>query len=195
MASLLADPILEYTRKGIEPHPVGNSSDKAAPHGVYRCSGNDRWCAISVSTEKEWEGFKRALGKPNWASEERFSTAQLRLQNVEYLDELIQEWTVQRPAEEVMKILQRERVPAGVVQNAADLASDPQLKARGFFVELEHTLMGKTTGDASPIRLSENPAEYKRAAPEPGQDNEYVFHDLLGLSRDQINGLKEKGVI
>jgi crotonobetainyl-CoA:carnitine CoA-transferase CaiB-like acyl-CoA transferase len=194
MTSLLADPVLEYTKRGIESF-VGNASLRSAPNGVYRCSGNDRWCAISVTTEKQWKGFKRALGNPGWAKEERFATMKNRLQNVKALDSLIQGWSVLRPAEEVMKILQKQGVPAGVVQNAADLASDPQLRDRGFFIELEHQVLGKTITDASPIRLSESPAEYKRAAPEHGQDNEYVYSQLLGLSGDQINGLKEKGVI
>jgi crotonobetainyl-CoA:carnitine CoA-transferase CaiB-like acyl-CoA transferase len=195
MTSLLSDAILDYTQKGSESVPIGNSSSQSAPYGVYRCSGKDRWCAISATTDKEWEGFKAGLGKPGWADEERFTTLQNRLQNVEALDGLVQAWTIQHSAEEVMQLLQKQGVPAGIVQNAADLTRDPQLKERGFFVELGHPYLGRTVSDASPIRFSEKAAEYKRAAPSSGQDNEYIYEELLGLSRDEVKRLKEKGII
>ena len=94
-----------------------------------------------------------------------------------------------------MARLQERGVAAGVVQDAGDLANDPQLKARGFFVELDHPQLGKTTSDATPIRLSDTPAEYRRAAPALGQDNDYVYRRLLGMSEAEVAELKEKGVI
>jgi len=81
------------------------------------------------------------------------------------------------------------------VQNARDLAKDPQLKERGFFIELDHPEMGKTISDATPIRLSASPPQYSRPAPLPGQDNNYVYSELLGLSGGEINKLKKQGVI
>ena len=88
-----------------------------------------------------------------------------------------------------MTILQKQGVAAGVVRDARDLAKDPQLKSRGFFVELD-----KTISDANPIRLSETPPRY-RPTPLPGQDNDYVYGELLGLSQTEMNKLKEEGVI
>jgi crotonobetainyl-CoA:carnitine CoA-transferase CaiB-like acyl-CoA transferase len=86
-------------------------------------------------------------------------------------------------------------VVAGVVQNASDLANDPQLKQQGFFIELDHPELGKTVSDAVPIRLSDTPARYARAAPVQGQDNDYVYGQLLGLSRDELTELKKQGII
>lgn len=195
MVSLLPDAIRGFTQSGREPQPEGNSSIQAAPHGVYRCQEEDRWCAVSASTEEEWTGLKKALGNPLWAEEARFSTLTLRLQHAEALDSLIQGWTEKLPAEEVMERLQKEGVPAGAVRNAADLANDPQLRARGFFLELDHPVLGRTLADANPIRLSGSPAKYRRAAPLPGQDNEYVYCQLLGLSQDEINRLRMESII
>ena len=107
MASLLGDAILEYTVSGKEAEPVGNSSTEAAPHGVYRCQGDDRWCAIAVFTDEEWQGFKRALGNPPWAEDKRFATLSGRLKNRVELDRLVEEWTKEHTAEEVMALLQR----------------------------------------------------------------------------------------
>jgi benzylsuccinate CoA-transferase BbsF subunit len=195
MTSLLSDTLLDYTRKGIATKPSGNSSPQHAPHGVYRCSGEDRWCAISVTTEQEWQGFKRAAGKPLWAEDERFSTLAKRQANVEVLDNYVREWTLSLSDEQVMTLLQREGVPAGKVQNAESLAHDPQLRSRCFFIELNHPELGKNTADASPISLSNSPAKYNRASPTRGQDNEYVYGRLLGYSKAEIANLKEENVI
>jgi crotonobetainyl-CoA:carnitine CoA-transferase CaiB-like acyl-CoA transferase len=162
--------------------------------GVYRCQGEDRWCAITIATDEDWLGFKKALGNPPWAGEKRFATLSSRLENKEALDVLIGEWTQKRTAEEVMTLLQRQGIAAGVVQDARDLAKDPQLKGRGFFVELDHPELDKTISDASPIRLSDSPPRY-RPAPIQGQDNEYVYGELLGLSQGELAGLKEQGII
>jgi len=169
--------------------------EAAAPQGVYRCRGDDRWCAIAVATDEEWQGFKKALGNPPWANDKRFTSLASRLKNTQALDELIEGWTKTRPAEEAMALFQKNGVAAGVVQNARDLAQDPQLKERGFFIELDHPEMGKIISDATPIRLSDTPPGYSRPAPLPGQDNDYVYGELLGLSGGEINRLKEQRVI
>jgi len=181
MASLLGDAFV----------PV----KETAFQGVYRCRGDDRWCAIAVATDEEWQGFKKALGNPPWAEARRFATLSARLKNKKALDELIEDWTKTRPAEEVTVLLQAQGVAAGVVQNARDLAKDPQLKERGFFIELDHPEMGKTISDATPIRLSASPPQYSRPAPLPGQDNNYVYSELLGLSEAEMDKLKKQGVI
>jgi benzylsuccinate CoA-transferase BbsF subunit len=167
---------------------------ETAFQGVYRCRGEDRWCAVSISTEEEWSGLKEALDNPPWAEEERFATLSTRLENKEALDAFIEGWTQGHTAEETMALLQKQGVAAGAVKDARDLAQDPQLKERGFFIELDHPEMGKTISDANPIRLLETPPSY-RSAPLLGQDNDHVYGELLGLSKGEMNRLKELGVI
>ena len=181
MASLLGDAFIPAKEKAFQ--------------GVYRCKGDDRWCAIAVSTDEEWRGFKKALGNPPRAEDKRFATLASRLRNKKALDELIEDWTKTRSAEEVMSLLQKQGVAAGVVQSARDLAQDPQLKERGFFIELDHPQMGRTISGATPLRLSDTPPLYSRPAPLPGQDNNYVYGELLGLSKGDMNRLKNQGVI
>jgi crotonobetainyl-CoA:carnitine CoA-transferase CaiB-like acyl-CoA transferase len=195
MASLLGGTILDYTAHGHEAVPVGNSSSLAAPHNVYRCQGDDRWCAIAVFTDEEWSGFKRALGNPSWAEGEEFATLSRRLNNAEELDRLVAAWTKERTAEEITALLQANGVAAGVVQDASDLVTNPQLNERGFFIDPEHKQPGQTAADATPIRLSQAPASYRRAAPTPGQDNDYVYRQLLGMSEIEVAELRESGVI
>ena len=196
MLTLLGPAILNYTANGQVAIPVGNRPTyfSTAPYGVYRCKGEDRWCAISVSTQEEWEAFSKALGSPEWTKEERFATLQARLKNVDELDRLIEEWTSKYSAEEVMSLLQASGVACGVIQDAHDLSQDPQLKARGFFVEAEHPLLGKVVFDASPIKLSQTPAQFERPAPLLGQDNDYVYRQLLGIGEQEMERYWKEGV-
>ncbi len=177
--------------EGSAKEPMGNDSLIAAPHNVYRCKGDNKWCAIAVFTEGEWWGLKQALGNPAWAEDKKFATLSSRRENRDELDRLISDWTQKHTAEEVMSLLQKNGVAAGIVQDASDLAQDPQLKARGFFIEDVKTPLI----DASPIRMSASAAEYNGAAPEPGWDNYYVYGELLGIGSEEMSVLKKKGVI
>ena len=150
--------------------PDGNRSKLAAPHDVYPCA-DGRWCALAVFTDEEWAGLKNALGGPEWAVAEKFATAEGRQENKDELDELMAAWTRGLPAAEVMSRLQANGVPAGVIQDAADLAGDPQLKARGFFIDRPWAAFV----DANPVHMSESGAEYRLPAPPPGRDNDYVY--------------------
>lgn len=177
--------------EGAAQEPVGNDSLIAAPHNVYRCKGKNRWCAIAVFTEEEWRGLKQALGNPSWAEDGKFATVSGRRKNKKELDRLLSGWTQKHTAEAVMSLLQKNGVAAGIVQDASELAKDPQLRVRGFFIEDARTPLI----DASPIRMSVSAAEYGLSAPEPGRDNDYVYGELLGISRRDIAELKKQGVI
>jgi benzylsuccinate CoA-transferase BbsF subunit len=195
MSGLLAGSIIENSIQNRAVEPVGNFSRQSSPHGVYPCLGEDCWCALAVTSDEEWEGFKRAAGNPSWADSEGFANLPGRLKNTEALDARVEEWTRKNSPEEVSALLQKKGVPAGIVQNAADLADDPQLKAREFFVEIVHPVMGKTVSDASPIRLSGSPAKHYRAAPVRGQDNNYVYKELLGFKDDDLIRFRRMDVI
>ena len=105
---------------------------------------------------------------------------------------MISAWTRSRAASEVVEIFQSSGIAAGIVQDAAALFSDPQLKARDFLLDLPD--IGPLV-DASPLRLSEISASYRRAAPNPGADNDYVYGELLGLSPEERRLLQSLHVI
>ncbi len=195
MASMLGSSILDYMINARQAEPTGNKSNQAAPYGVYHCRGDDRWCAIAVFTDEEWQGFKQASGNPRWTEDSRFATLSGRLENADELDSLVERWTEECRAEEIMTLLQKHGVAAGVVQDASDLIRDPQLNARGFFIKQDHPDLGKTTSDATPINLSDTPAEYNQAAPTLSQDNDYVYKQLLNMSDAEMIDLKGQGII
>ena len=135
------------------------------------------------------------MGHPHWTREERFSNLLKRNEHADELDQRLGQWTEQHTPEEVVELLQKVGVPAGVVQNAEDLANDPHLKAREYFTYLEHPLLGHTMTDRSPIRFSDSSVIGWKAAPTLGEDNRYVYMELLGLTEKEYSSYIEKGVI
>jgi len=124
---------LEYTANGTIPTRQGNRRAGFAPHGVYPCQGDDTWCTISVRTESEWQALCAAMGHPAWTQEDRFATREQREQHWEVLDEHIATWTATQTPQDVLRRLQAAGVPSGMVQNAAELARDPQLQHRQHY--------------------------------------------------------------
>jgi len=165
-----------------------------APHGAYPCQGDDRWCVISVFNDKEWKGFCEAIGNPAWTIDKKFSTAMSRVENMDELDRLVAEWTAERTDQEVMEVMQKYGVAAGVVQNSQDLIErDPQMQHRGFFVYLEHPEMGTVGYEGVTFKLSETPGKLRRA-PLFGEHNDYVYGDILGMSKEEIEHYTTEGV-
>jgi crotonobetainyl-CoA:carnitine CoA-transferase CaiB-like acyl-CoA transferase len=178
--------------------PRGNrlSDPKAAPHGVYPSLGDDRWVAIAVFDDVDWSRFVQALGTPEWAADPRFAEQELRHRHQDELDSHVSAWTRTRTCGEAMEILQHAGVPAGAAQNAEDVNEhDPQLAARGTFFELDHPVIGEARFEGTPIAFSRTVQHTWRSAPLLGEDNHYVFGEVLGLSAAEIADLEAEGVI
>ena len=192
----MAPSIIDYTANGRVATRVGNRCSRAVPHNAYRCLGEDRWCTIAVFDDHEWGCLCEAIGNPKLATDPRFSTLLDRKENESTLDGIVEAWTSMRSAEEVMTILQRSGVPAGIVETAQDqLDFDPQLKHRGFFRELEFPNIGKYhTSLGANFLLSRYEFKPTRG-PLLGEHNEYVFREILGLSESEYNAMVDEKVI
>jgi benzylsuccinate CoA-transferase BbsF subunit len=178
--------ILNWTVNHKNPSANGNHLSYAAPHGVYRCQGNDRWCAIAVLDDKMWESFCQVIGDPALALKPEFDTVLNRKNNEDALDRIVEEWTLKHTSEEVMDLMQKAGIAAGKVSNAQDQAEDPQLNYYHFFNPLEHPEAGVLSYYHGPLfRLSKTPFEVARP-PMVGEYNEYVYTKLLGLSDEEF---------
>ncbi|MBI2851198.1 MAG: CoA transferase [Chloroflexi bacterium] len=196
-AQFMAPAILDCVVNRQVANRMGNKYASAAPHNAYRCQGEDRWCAIAVFTDEEWQSFCKVIGNPALAKNPRFSTVLARKDNEEELDKLVSEWTINRPAEEVMNSMQAAGVAAGAVETIEDqMDKDPHLKYRNFFRELDRPGGGgKYRAPPGPhFLLSKTPYELRRG-PLLGEHNDYVFKDILGLSNEDIAELVNEGVI
>ncbi|MDT3444392.1 CoA transferase [Pseudofrankia sp. BMG5.37] len=178
--------------------PTGNRLQypHAAPHGVYPCAGDDRWVAIAVFDDDEWDRMCKAVGQPEWADEERFASQAARFAAQDELDALLGAWTRERTPHEVMRLLQAAGVRASAVQNAEDLNEhDPQLAERGVFFEMDHPVIGTARFEGPAVLFSGFTPDLWRSAPLLGEDNEHVLTTVLGLSRDEVADLAAEGVI
>ncbi|UCC60397.1 MAG: CoA transferase, partial [Dehalococcoidia bacterium] len=191
----LAPPIMDYMINGRIMTRTGNRSTYEAPHGIYRCQGDDRWCAIAVGTDEEWRNFCNAIDNPEWTRNPKFATLRARKENEDELNERVEEWTVSFTPEEVMSRLQEAHVAAGVVSRGEDVVADPQLNHRGTYWVLEHQEIGPNIYQAPPYRFSKTPAIITMPTACMGQHNEYVLKEILGMSDDEVADLLIAGAL
>ncbi|MCC7089044.1 MAG: CoA transferase [Chloroflexi bacterium] len=204
----LGTAILDWTANGHEQIRLGNHDMEAAPHNAYKCR-DGRWIAIACTTEKHWEGLKAALGRPEWCDMDRMRRRWQRINELKEIDRHLGYWfedftrLEQEPAlqaeegveappirkfttQEVVELMQSFGVPCGIVQSPEAMHADPQLAHRGHYWKLQHPVMGLRTYDGPAFRLSKTPTELRKAAPCLGEDNEYVFKEVVGLSEDEF---------
>ena len=199
LSSLLETLVLDLSvnRRGDAIHRTGNrlTHGGGAPHGAYRCKGDDRWVAITVFTNAEWAAFSRAIGEPPWVHDDRFKTATSRHRHADELDRLVESWTLEHAPEEVMHLLQASGVAAGVIQSGADLVDrDPQIRERGFFRRVPDDQGVLHTIEGAPYKLSSTPGGADRGAPELGSHQTYVLRDVLGMSDEELADCAIAGV-
>lgn len=186
--------ILQYNTNGTEPSRIGNTCPHAAPHSVYSCKGDDRWCTIAAMNDEQWANLCKVIGKAELIEDSRFNTLQNRKKNEEELDKIVSAWTENLTPEEVMEKMQSAGVPAGVVENAADISNDPQLRQRNLFWPIEHPDMGIFNHLGPSMELSKTPAEALMPSPRLGEHTEYVCTKLFGMSDEEFVTLLTEGV-
>jgi len=194
--------MLEYQLTGKPTARYGNRMPYLnwSPHGAYPCQGEDNWIAISVQSDDQWRSLIEEIGSPQWALDAQFANAARRKANEDELDRQLASCTVLEDRYDLMMRLQARGIPAGVVQKAPDrFDRDPQLKARGYFVDLPHSEIGTWPIEGFPAELSRSPANVGgltgRASPKLGEDNDYVYRELFGLTADELEALKQEDVI
>jgi crotonobetainyl-CoA:carnitine CoA-transferase CaiB-like acyl-CoA transferase len=185
---------LDYLANGAKWEPKGNSSSNFAPQGVYRCSGDDAWCAISVGSNQEWHALCQVLGDTALGEDSRLSTLEGRLAHRDDIDCRIGEWAKAQTSHQAMDVLQRAGVPAGVVQSGEELFRDPHLRERGFMESLEGPETGSIEYPGSFIRLWDTPGQLDWWHT-MGQDNRYVFEEILKMSSQELGELERSGVL
>ena len=167
----------------------------SAPFGAYPCNAPDTWIVVACENEDQWRKFIEVLGQPAWAQDERFSDGAARKVNEAALDQLISEWTEGFTPFQVMRILQEGGVPAGVMMNSEDLYSDMHLRSRGHIVDVNQPPWGELTHQGLPGIPSLSKADAIGPTPWIGDDNAFVFRDIIGLSSEEVQAAVESGAI
>jgi crotonobetainyl-CoA:carnitine CoA-transferase CaiB-like acyl-CoA transferase len=176
---------------------MGNDQPYAAPHGCYRCSGEDNWVNIAVEGEEQWISFSRVIGQPDWCKQEKFSNSSSRWLNRPELDTLVEGWTIKYDKFEITESLQRAHVPAGAVLSMKEVNLNSHLIERGFFDIIDHGPgIGKRPIPRQiPAKFSNVNSFVPERAPSFGQDNNHIFGELLGISQEELATLENEKVI
>ena len=195
--------VLDFTVNGRpwrrEGMPPGNRAwqPAVAPHNTYACRGEDRWIAIAVTNDAEWQALVRAMDEPSWAADTRFGTVEGRLQFQDELDERIGAWTAEQEDYALMALLQAAGVRAAACQKASDrFERDPQLAARGWWHHLSHPELGNCDYDGIAPKLvayARAPCRQRRRC--CGEHTDEVLRDVLGIEEDAITELRASGVL
>ncbi len=196
VASAMIGEALVQASAGITPVRTGNGDLVMAPHGVYPTREPDRWLTLAVRGDREWRALACELGGPQAASDPRFATADARRRHREALDATIAGWLSSCDAGATAERLQRAGVCAHVSWSMQDIAGDPHLRARGATVEVSAPGIPPRLAVGAPVRFSKGlGVGIRRLTPALGQDEDYVFGELLGLSSAQRADLQRREVI
>jgi benzylsuccinate CoA-transferase BbsF subunit len=192
---LVAEGLMSYQMTGAQPPRMGNRDEFEAPQGVFRCTGDDAWVAISCWSDSEWDGLARTIGRPDLASDHVLRSRAGRKADEERIEAAITAWAGDRTAEEAASALRAAGVPAQQVFTTRDVAADPELAARGMWVRLPHPETDGATHIGIPWALTRTPLSVRRAAPALGQHTEEVLADVLGLGATEIAELRAAGAL
>ncbi|MBI2864174.1 MAG: CoA transferase [Chloroflexi bacterium] len=195
LIQMFGDAVMDYTMNGRVQRREGNRHPSMAPHGCYRCKGEDNWVAIAVSDDQEWQAFCRAMDKPGLAQDNRFTGASSRWRHGDDLDQLVDEWTRRHDNDEVMHILQEAGVPAAAVLNIRQILANPHFVSRGYFENVFHSATGTYPYPGVAWKLSKTAGSIHRPPPLFAEHNDFVLGEILGLSREERDALRREGVI
>ncbi len=193
MVSIMEGAVVRWTiGKELLP-PIGSHNTNESPMAAYRCK--DGYIIIGTVGNEHWERFCRAIRKPEWAADPNYATTGQRWAKKYILQQEIEKITTRYTVKEVGEMMDRERVANSPILNIQQVVEDPHLNERGYFVEVEHPVIGKAKIPGIPFKLSETPGEVKSPSPLVGEHNEFILGKYLGINRAEIQQLKVEGVI
>jgi succinyl-CoA--D-citramalate CoA-transferase len=192
--ALMESTIPEYALAGHIRGRTGAILPFVAPSNTYTTSDDD-YVVIGANADTVFARFAQATGHPEWAEDERYATHNARGENQEELDGMISGWTKEHTVNEVLEVLKEAGVPAGKVFTARDMIEDPHYAARENIVTVEDSEMGPFPMQNVVPRLSGTPGKVRWTGPDLGQHNDEVYGEILGLSEEEREDLRERGVI
>ena len=187
--NVAAEMLVEYSRNGIQLRRDGNRGPGAIPQGVYRCRGEDEWIALAAMDDAARAAVAGLIDQPQLRAHEWRERA-------DDIDKLISGWAARRSVTEAVDVLRAAGVAAARVAAPAELLSDPQLLARGFWETVAHPVAGSFRCTGMPFAFVGKPRHWiRRVPPLYGQHTDEVLTGILGHSRQELAELRESGII
>lgn len=187
--------VVEYGTTGQEPVQTGNRSVADAPHNLFKCSGDDAWCAIAVQDNDQWQALATVMQNTELLQDQTLRNSENRLKRIDDIEARIASWVATQTATDVVQILQQAGVPSSIVARSKDLLTDnPHLAERGYWQQIDHPEVGETTFTSPPYLIDGKRLELKRP-PLIGEHTEMVLRDILGCDTQEIARLKAEGIL
>ncbi len=191
----VAEGILEYQFTGKAPPSRGNRHPVHAPHGIFRCDGDDNWIALACETDEQWRSLASALALDQMRDDKRFADAQSRKANEDALNAELSRVLAQMNPDESVARIRASGVLAAPVNSAPAVMGDPQIQSREYFVAIERAVVGTHLYPGPVARMGETPLRADSPAPLLGEHNRQVFREMLAMSDEEIAELERLGVI
>ena len=195
LSASLSEALLGYQMNSDEPVPPGNRDRNFAPHGVYKCAGDDRWIAVEVHTSEQWRNLCEVIGRTDLSADSGLDAPDGRKAREDELDRAVGEWASEIDDGEAFHILQRAGVPCGLSLDMGRLHADPQMNGGGYLREIEYPDGSSRVLPTLPWRFDGEADFQLGSAPKLGQDSGYVYSELLGLGDLELEALTEERVI
>jgi crotonobetainyl-CoA:carnitine CoA-transferase CaiB-like acyl-CoA transferase len=194
--NVAAEQVIEYSAYGRLLNRAGNRGPGAAPQGVYACAGEEEHLALAVANDQQWQALCALMGAPEWSRNPALAEARGRRAAHDQIDEQIAEWLSLRKRDEAVQMLLDAGIPAHALTNGHYLMPNPQLEHRRFFQEMDHPVTGRTRYPGLPMAFSGLDRHlHRRPPPTLGQHNDEILGGELGLSEEELRGLRERKVI
>jgi crotonobetainyl-CoA:carnitine CoA-transferase CaiB-like acyl-CoA transferase len=190
-----ADQMLEWQAYGRLVGREGNRGPVAAPQNLYACRSEEQWLALAVVTDEQWRALVDLLGAPAWAAAQALATRTGRQNEHDRIDAELSRWCAAQERDALVGCLLARGIPAAPVLHPREAATNPQLRARGFFETEAHPVTGTHDLPGLPMRFSELGRWYRSPAPTLGQHTGEVLREVLGLGDDAIAELEAEGII
>lgn len=192
--AILESVIAEYARFGVARERSGATLPGVAPSNVYP-TRDGHWVAIGANADAIFRRLCQAMGKPALAEDPRFATHQARGAGQSELDRIIAEWTEKHDRADLLALLDAAAVPAGPINSAREIVSDPHFLAREMIVKVTDSVLGEVIMQGAVPKFSETPAGVGWAGPRLGEHNQEVYSGLLGMTPEELEELSQKRII
>ncbi len=182
-----------YLVSGELPRRYGNGHPNIVPYQEFKAA--DIHFAFAAGNDSQWATFSRAVGRPEWASDERFASNDARVRHREDVVALLSELFGTRPAQDWMDLCEEIGLPAAPINTIDRVLADPQVQAREMLLDVPHPASGTVPQVASPMKIPTSPAVVRHAPPTLGQHTEEILQGLLGYGPEAVQALREEGVV
>jgi crotonobetainyl-CoA:carnitine CoA-transferase CaiB-like acyl-CoA transferase len=179
-----------YAKYGIVRKRMGADTVNVVPHSHYRTATGE-WVALACTNDKMFARLAAVMGLPELA--QQYPTSAVRVQNRDYINSLVAEWMAKHSLEEAIKITREGGVPCAQIYSIREIFQDPQYQARGNLLRVQDSRVGELVVPAPVPRLSETPPTFRHTGRPLGADNEEVYSNLLGLTREDLHAASSAG--